>query len=43
MKHEQVNGKETAIANTNGKYYAFDDRCGHTSARLSMGDIKGIS
>ena len=39
MKHVEVDGKEIAIANINGKYYAFDDRCGHSSARLSMGVI----
>jgi nitrite reductase/ring-hydroxylating ferredoxin subunit len=41
MKHVEVDGKEIAIANMNGKYYAFDDRCGHSSARLSMGVING--
>jgi nitrite reductase/ring-hydroxylating ferredoxin subunit len=41
VKHIEVDGKEIAIANINGKYYAFDDRCGHSSARLSMGVING--
>jgi nitrite reductase/ring-hydroxylating ferredoxin subunit len=41
MKHVEDDGKEIAIANINGKYYAFDDRCGHSSARLSMGAING--
>jgi nitrite reductase/ring-hydroxylating ferredoxin subunit len=41
MKHIEINGKEIAIANINGNYYAFDDRCGHSSARLSMGAING--
>jgi nitrite reductase/ring-hydroxylating ferredoxin subunit len=41
MKHVEIDGKEIAIANINGKYYAFDDRCGHSSARLSMGVING--
>lgn len=41
MKLVEVDGKEIAIANINGKYYAFDDRCGHSSARLSMGAING--
>jgi nitrite reductase (NADH) small subunit/3-phenylpropionate/trans-cinnamate dioxygenase ferredoxin subunit len=40
-KHVEVDGKEIAIVNINGKYYAFDDRCGHSSARLSMGVING--
>jgi nitrite reductase/ring-hydroxylating ferredoxin subunit len=41
MKHIQIDGREIAIANINGNYYAFDDRCGHSSARLSMGAING--
>jgi nitrite reductase/ring-hydroxylating ferredoxin subunit len=41
MKHVEIEGKEIAIANINGKYYAFDDRCGHSGARLSMGVING--
>jgi nitrite reductase/ring-hydroxylating ferredoxin subunit len=41
MKHVEIDSKEIAIANINGKYYAFDDRCGHSSARLSMGVIDG--
>src|SRR5215216_523076 len=38
---EVARTQEIAIANMNGKYYAFDDRCGHSSARLSMGVING--
>jgi nitrite reductase/ring-hydroxylating ferredoxin subunit len=41
MKHIEINGREIAIANIDGNYYAFDDRCGHSSARLSMGAING--
>jgi nitrite reductase/ring-hydroxylating ferredoxin subunit len=41
MKHVEIDGKEIAIANINEKYYAFDERCGHSSARLSMGVING--
>ena len=41
MKHVEIDDKEIAIANINGIYYAFDDRCGHSSARLSMGAING--
>ena len=41
MKHVEIDGKEIAIVNINGKYYAFNDRCGHSSARLSMGVING--
>ena len=39
MKLVEDDCKEIAIANINGKYYAFDYRCGHSSARLSMGVI----
>lgn len=39
MKHVEINGKEIAIANLNGKFYAFSDRCGHMNARLSRGSI----
>jgi nitrite reductase/ring-hydroxylating ferredoxin subunit len=41
MKHVEIYRKEIAIANIDGKYYAFDDRCGHAGARLSMGAING--
>ena len=39
MKHVEINGKEIAIANLDGKFYAFADRCGHMNARLSRGNI----
>jgi nitrite reductase/ring-hydroxylating ferredoxin subunit len=39
MKHVEVNGKEIMIANVDGKYFALGDRCGHSSALLSMGSI----
>jgi nitrite reductase/ring-hydroxylating ferredoxin subunit len=38
-KHVEVNGKEIMIANVDGKYFALSDRCGHSSALLSMGSI----
>jgi nitrite reductase/ring-hydroxylating ferredoxin subunit len=41
MKHVEVNDREIAIANVDGKFYAIDDRCGHTSARLSRGGLRG--
>ena len=37
MKHLDLNGKEIVIANVDGKFYAFDERCGHMNARLSNG------
>ena len=39
MKHVEINGKEIVIANLNGKFYAFAERCGHMNARLSLGNI----
>jgi nitrite reductase/ring-hydroxylating ferredoxin subunit len=41
MKHVEVNDREIAVANVDGKFYAIDDRCGHTSARLSSGGLRG--
>ena len=40
MKHLNINGKEIVIANFDGKFYAFDERCGHMNARLSNGNHK---
>ena len=40
MKHVEINGKEIAIANVDGKFYAFSDRCSHMNARLSRGNIR---
>jgi nitrite reductase/ring-hydroxylating ferredoxin subunit len=39
MKHVDINGKEVIIANFNGNFYAFDERCGHMNARLSNGNM----
>ena len=39
MKHAEINGKEIVIANLDGMFYAFSDRCGHMSARLSRGNL----
>jgi nitrite reductase/ring-hydroxylating ferredoxin subunit len=41
MKHVEVDGKEVAIANVGGKFYAISDRCGHMNALLSMGNLTG--
>ncbi len=41
MKHVEVNGREFLVANIDGKFYAIDDRCGHASARLSSGGLRG--
>jgi len=34
-------GKSIAIANVDGKFYAFEDSCPHMSARLSNGSLDG--
>lgn len=39
MKHVEINGKEIAIVNVDGKFCAFSDRCSHMNARLSRGNI----
>ena len=39
IKHVDINGKEVVIVNFNGKFYAFDERCGHMNARLSNGNM----
>ncbi len=39
MKHVEINGKEIAIANLDGKFFAIDDRCAHMNARLSRGNV----
>jgi nitrite reductase/ring-hydroxylating ferredoxin subunit len=40
MKHVKIKGKEIAIINLEGKYYAINDRCGHMKAPLSKGEIR---
>ena len=39
MKHTEINGKEIVIANVDGKFFAFAERCGHMNARLSHGNL----
>lgn len=39
MKHVEINGEEIVIANIDGKFYAFAERCGHMNSRLSHGNI----
>lgn len=41
MKHVEINGKEILIANIDGNYYAISDRCGHSNAPLSRGNLEG--
>jgi nitrite reductase/ring-hydroxylating ferredoxin subunit len=42
MKHVEIKGKEIAIINLDGKYYAINDRCGHMNAPLSKGEIRNV-
>ena len=42
MKHVEIKGKEIAIVNLDGKYYAFNDRCSHMNAPLSNGEIRNV-
>jgi nitrite reductase/ring-hydroxylating ferredoxin subunit len=42
MKHVEIKGQEIAIVNLDGKYYAFNDRCGHMNAPLSEGEIRNV-
>jgi nitrite reductase/ring-hydroxylating ferredoxin subunit len=42
MKHVEIKGKEIAIVNLDGKYSAFNDRCGHMNAPLSKGEIRNV-
>jgi nitrite reductase/ring-hydroxylating ferredoxin subunit len=42
MKHVEIKGKEIAIINLDGKYYAINDRCGHMNAPLSKGEIWNV-
>jgi nitrite reductase/ring-hydroxylating ferredoxin subunit len=42
MKHVEIKGKEIAIINLDGKYYAMNDRCGHMNAPLSKGKIRNV-
>lgn len=41
MKRIEVDGKEILIANINGKFHALSDRCGHSNAPLSRGNLNG--
>jgi hypothetical protein len=41
MKRFEINGKEILIANVDGRYYALDNRCGHSNAALSSGMLNG--
>jgi nitrite reductase/ring-hydroxylating ferredoxin subunit len=42
MEHVEIKGKEIAVINLDGKYYAINDRCGHMNAPLSKGEIRNV-
>ena len=37
----EVEGREIAIFNVDGKYFAIDDTCPHSGGPLSEGDLEG--
>jgi nitrite reductase (NADH) small subunit len=37
----EIGGKDVAIFNDGGKYYAIDDRCPHAGASLACGHVEG--
>lgn len=39
--HVEVAGRELAIYNVDGEFFATDDRCTHMRARLSDGYVEG--
>jgi nitrite reductase/ring-hydroxylating ferredoxin subunit len=41
MKAYEAGGKDIVLCNVDGKFYAFDRRCGHMSAPLDMGTANG--
>lgn len=41
MKLIEVEEKKVVVANVDGRYYAFKDRCPHMNAPLHMGILKG--
>jgi len=41
MKAYEVDGKDIVLCNDNGRFYAFQRRCGHMSAPLDMGTANG--
>jgi nitrite reductase/ring-hydroxylating ferredoxin subunit len=40
MKHVDIDGKEIALVNIDGQFYAIEERCGHMNAPMSKGQIR---
>ena len=41
VRRVEVNGKEIALFNLEGSFYAIDDTCSHIGGSLSEGEIEG--
>jgi len=41
MKLVEVDSKKVVVANVEGKFYAFNDRCQHMNAPLHLGTLTG--
>jgi nitrite reductase/ring-hydroxylating ferredoxin subunit len=39
----EVDGRNVAVFNVTGQYYAIDDTCPHRGASLSQGSVRGTS
>ena len=37
-----VDGRRVAVANVDGRYYAFDDVCTHEECSLAEGELEGM-
>ena len=42
LKHIEVEGKEIALINLDGNYFAVSDRCGHMNTSLSLGKLEDV-
>lgn len=42
LKRLDFDGKEVALANVGGRFYAVRDRCGHMNAPLSRGVVRDV-
>jgi nitrite reductase/ring-hydroxylating ferredoxin subunit len=42
MKAYEIDGNEIVLCNDNGRFYAFDRRCGHMASPLDMGTANGF-
>jgi nitrite reductase/ring-hydroxylating ferredoxin subunit len=40
MKHVDIGGREIALVNIDGRFYAIEEHCGHMNALMSKGQIR---